>query len=64
MMDVTGPDVAGPDVIALNGRVVLAKEHTHYVIKKTWHSTGGCHWPEATWPGVTWAGVTGPDVIG
>jgi hypothetical protein len=42
----------------LNGRVVLANEYINYIVKKTWHSNGGCHWA-----GVMWSAVTLPGVI-
>jgi hypothetical protein len=40
------------------GRVVLANEYIYYIVKKTWHSTGGCHWADVTWSDVTWPGAT------
>jgi hypothetical protein len=42
--DATGPGVVGWAVV---GRVVLAKEYKLYIVKKTLHSNGGCHWADA-----------------
>ena len=56
MMDATWSAVTGwAGCHWLNGRVVLANEYIYYIVKKTWHSTGGCHCDRMshTWPGVT-----------